>query len=105
MADSDVDTVYYWAGANNDGEHRSVARHRADSGTRSYAQCYGGASVGPGQNGTRVHCRHALSAQKRTPWNKGKVIGAKPPLRPHVWSVRTKLQVEGRARDLAMFNL
>ena len=37
---------------------------------------------------------------------KGKLIGAKPPLRPkHVWSIRTKLQVEGRTRDLAMFNL
>jgi integrase len=44
--------------------------------------------------------------QKRVPWNKGKLIGAKPPLRPkHVWSIRTKLQIEGRARDLAMFNL
>src|SRR5215471_4704281 len=43
---------------------------------------------------------------KRIPWNKGKLIGAKPPLRPkHVWSIRTKLQVEGRVRDLAMFNL
>ena len=42
---------------------------------------------------------------KRAPWNKGKVTGAKPPLRPHVWSIRTKLQIEGRARDLAMFNL
>jgi integrase len=40
------------------------------------------------------------------PWNKGKVSGAKPPLRPkHVWSIRTKLQIEGRSRDLAMFNL
>ncbi len=29
----------------------------------------------------------------RTPWNKGKLIGAKPPLRPsHVWSIRTKFQ-------------
>jgi hypothetical protein len=36
----------------------------------------------------------------------GKARGAKPPLRPkHVWSIRTKLQIEGRARDLAMFNL
>jgi hypothetical protein len=36
----------------------------------------------------------------------GKLMGAKPPLRPkHVWSIRTKLQLEGRARDLAMFNL
>src|SRR5438309_3248601 len=45
-------------------------------------------------------------APRRTPWNKGKLIGAKPPLRPkHVWAIRTKLQVEGRIRELAMFNL
>ena len=44
--------------------------------------------------------------RKRVPWNKGKLTGAKPPLRPkHVWSTRTKLQIEGRIRDLAMFNL
>jgi integrase len=43
---------------------------------------------------------------RRMPWNKGKLIGAKPPLRPkHVWSIRTRLLVEGRTRDLAMFNL
>jgi hypothetical protein len=37
---------------------------------------------------------------------KGKLTGAKPPLRPkHVWSICTKLQVAGRTRDLAMFNL
>jgi hypothetical protein len=43
---------------------------------------------------------------KRRPWNKGKLIGPKPPLRPkHVWSIRTKLQIGGRTRDLAMFNL
>jgi integrase len=42
----------------------------------------------------------------RRPWNKGKLIGAKPPLRPkHVWSIRTRLQIEGRKRDLALFNL
>jgi integrase len=30
----------------------------------------------------------------------------KPPLRPsHVWSIRTKLQIAGRTRDLALFNL
>src|SRR5438445_8665136 len=46
------------------------------------------------------------TASKRRPWNKGKLTGAKPPLQPkHVWSIRTKLQVEGRTRDLAMFNL
>jgi integrase len=49
---------------------------------------------------------NAAPAPKRVPWNKGKLTGAKPPLRPkHVWSIRTKLQIEGRARDLAMFNL
>src|SRR5262249_37302604 len=43
---------------------------------------------------------------KRTPWNKGKLIGARPPLRPkHVWSIRTRLLLEGRTRDLALFNL
>jgi integrase len=43
---------------------------------------------------------------KRTPWNKGKLIGTKPPLWPkHVWSIRTKLQIEGRVRELALFNL
>ena len=43
---------------------------------------------------------------KRTPWNKGQLIGAKPPLRPkHVWSIRTRLMLEGRILDLALFNL
>jgi Site-specific recombinase XerD len=42
----------------------------------------------------------------RAPWNKGKMIGSKPPLRTkNVWSIRTKLQLDGRLRDLAMFNL
>ena len=46
------------------------------------------------------------STPRREPWNKGKLIGQKPPLRPkHVWSIRTRLQMEGRTRDLAMFNL
>ena len=52
---------------------------------------------------------HEISAPtvpEHKPWNKGKLIGAKPPLRPkHVWSIRTKLQVEGRMRNLAMFNV
>jgi integrase len=46
------------------------------------------------------------SPADRTPWNKGKLIGAKPPLRPNqVWSIRTRLLIERRARDLALFNL
>src|SRR6476620_4183174 len=49
---------------------------------------------------------HNRPSAKRTPWNKWKFTCAKPPLRPkHVWSIRSKLQAEGRTRDLAMFNL
>ena len=48
----------------------------------------------------------ATEKLRRTPWKKGKLVGAKPPLRPsHVWSIRTKLQIEGKKRDLALFNL
>jgi len=43
---------------------------------------------------------------KRIPWNKGKLTGAKPPLRPkHVLAIRTMLQNGRQARDLALFNL
>ncbi len=43
---------------------------------------------------------------QREPWNKGKLIGQKPPLQPkHVWAIRTKLQLDNRIRDLALFNL
>src|SRR6202140_4373901 len=52
---------------------------------------------------------HEISAPtvpERKPWNNGKLIGQKPPLRPkHVWSIRTKLQIDQRMRDLAMFNV
>ncbi len=52
------------------------------------------------------HQNPSPTAPERIAWNKGKLIGAKPPLRPkHVWSIRTKLQIQGRRRDLAMFNL
>jgi integrase len=39
-------------------------------------------------------------------WNKGKLIGPKPPLQPkHVWAIRTQLQLGERIHDLALFNL
>lgn len=42
----------------------------------------------------------------RRPWNRGKLIGPKPPLQPkHVWAIRTRLQLAKRKRDLALFNL
>jgi site-specific recombinase XerC len=43
---------------------------------------------------------------KRRPWNAGHIIGPKPPLKPqHIWALRTRLQLERRVRDLAMFNV
>jgi hypothetical protein len=44
------------------------------------------------------------NVSKRAPWNKGKIVRAKP--RPkYLRSIRTKLQVEGRTRVLALFNV
>jgi len=41
-----------------------------------------------------------------TAWNSGKLIGPKPPLQAkHVWAIRTHLQLAGKPRDLALFNL
>ena len=54
----------------------------------------------------QIHEDSSPPALIRTPWNKGKLIGAKPPLwAKHVWSIRTKLQIEGRILELALFNL
>jgi hypothetical protein len=41
-----------------------------------------------------------------TPWNKGKLVGQKAPLRiSEIWAIRVRLEIFGRARDLALFNL
>ena len=40
------------------------------------------------------------------PWNKGKLVGQKPPLKPKdIWAIRIYLQNEHQLRDLAMFIL
>jgi hypothetical protein len=40
------------------------------------------------------------------PWNKGKLIGQKPPLKlKEIWAIRIRLQLDHRARELALFNL
>jgi len=51
---------------------------------------------------------HALfnNKLKQAPWNKGKLIGQKPPLKlQEIWAIRIRLQIDSRYRDLAMFNL
>src|ERR1700686_4256890 len=40
------------------------------------------------------------------PWNKGKRIGQKPPLKvKEIWAIRIRLQLDHRTRELALFNL
>jgi integrase len=49
---------------------------------------------------------HSASPRQHDPWNKGRLIGQKRPLKPKdVWTIRVRLQLEDRKRDLAMFNL
>ncbi|MEX3934386.1 hypothetical protein AB4Y32_21770 [Paraburkholderia phymatum] len=44
--------------------------------------------------------------QPREAWNKGKLVGQKPPLRPKdVWAIRIHLQNAHAVRDLSLFNL
>jgi len=43
---------------------------------------------------------------ERTPWNKGKLIGQKLPLKlKEIWAIRVRLQLSNKKRDLALFNL
>ena len=47
-----------------------------------------------------------MTTQSRTPWNKGKIIGQKPPLKQKdVWAIRIRLQMSNQVRELALFNL
>ncbi|AOS81405.1 hypothetical protein Q5W_21845 [Hydrogenophaga sp. PBC] len=40
------------------------------------------------------------------PWNKGKIVGQKAPFKlKDIWALRVRLQMEGRVRELALFNL
>src|SRR5258706_12512976 len=49
-----------------------------------------------------VQRMNAVPAARR-PWNKGKLVGPKRPLQPkHVWSIRTRLQMQRKVRDLAL---
>jgi integrase len=44
--------------------------------------------------------------QTRVPWNKGKLIGQKPPLKlKDIWAIRIHLQNAHSVRDLALFNI
>ncbi|WLS81065.1 tyrosine-type recombinase/integrase (plasmid) [Erwinia pyri] len=41
-----------------------------------------------------------------SPWNKSRIIGQKRPLQiSHTWGIRIRLELEGKVRDLALFNM
>ena len=41
-----------------------------------------------------------------TPWNKSRIIGQKRPFQiSHIWGIRIGLEMEGKVRDLALFNM
>lgn len=47
-----------------------------------------------------------LFRMPRKPWNAGRMIGPKAPLKPkHIWAIRQHLKSVGAVRDLAMFNI
>jgi hypothetical protein len=42
----------------------------------------------------------------REPWNKGKIVGQKAPFKlKDIWALRVRLHMDGRVRELALFNL
>jgi len=48
----------------------------------------------------------ASNTVHREPWNKGKIVGQKAPLKiKGIWALRVRLQMESRVRELALFNL
>jgi integrase len=46
------------------------------------------------------------TASRPAPWNKGKLVGQKAPLKlKHIWAIRVRLELADRPRELALFNL
>lgn len=47
-----------------------------------------------------------IAIRSDQPWNKGKLVGQKAPLRlKDIWAIRVRLQIAERTRDLALFDL
>lgn len=47
-----------------------------------------------------------IATCRRQPWNKGKLVGQKTPLRLRdIWAIRVRLQIAEKPRDLAPFDL
>ena len=49
---------------------------------------------------------HTQAGTHREPWNKGKIVGQKAPLKLRdIWALRVRLRMANRVRELALFNL
>jgi len=49
---------------------------------------------------------NTVATADHIPWNKGRLIGPKRPLKPaEIWAIRIRLQLANRPRDVALFNL
>lgn len=80
----------------------------------SYAACQGKQKppvaylrIGALQNLTPIKRQGVCygSVQPREPWNKGKLVGLKLPLKlKDIWAIRIQLQFGKRVRDLALFD-
>jgi integrase len=47
-----------------------------------------------------------VDCARRDPWNKGKLVGQKAPLKLRdIWTIRVRLELGDRKRELALFNL
>lgn len=55
---------------------------------------------------TRVETQSQVTTRPRVSWNKGKLIGPKAPLKlKERYAIDTRLQIEKRIGELALFNL
>ena len=72
---------------------------------RSARRSVGGASTASVRRSI-TEATSSTPTSAHEPWNKGKLIGQKAPLRPkEFWAIRMRLQQDQRTRELALLNL
>lgn len=50
--------------------------------------------------------KFATNAQRHEAWNKGRLVGQKATFKlKEIWAIRVRLQMQGRLRELASFDL
>jgi hypothetical protein len=60
----------------------------------------------PGSSTTELIMETTTADLAQAPWNKGKLVGQKTPFKlKEIWTIRIRLQIADRCRDLALFNL